>query len=159
MSESKFKTMRHIETVRNYINLVIKQLIYRAEHHDQSKLQSPEVDIFEEYTSKLRGITYGSEEYKKCLKEIKPALDHHYKANSHHPEHSKIGINGMHLIDLIEWLCDCKAATLRHNDGDIYKSLKINKERFGISGQLYEILKNTVDMLELIDVYHNANES
>ena len=32
-------------------------------------------------------LTYGSDEYKACLTEMKPALDHHYAANRHHPEH------------------------------------------------------------------------
>ena len=38
---------------------------------------------------------------------------------------------------------DWKAATERHDDGDIYKSLNINKDRFKISDQLINILKNT----------------
>ncbi len=159
MSESKFKTMRHIEAVRNYINLVIKQLLQRAEYHDQSKLQSPEVEFFEQYTPKLRGLTYGSQEYRKCLDDMRPAIDHHNKVNSHHPQHFGNGINGMHLIDLIEMLCDWKAATFRHDDGNIYKSLEINRERFEMSEQLVSILKNTINMFELIEVYHKAEES
>ncbi len=64
MSESKFKTLRHIETVRNFLGAAIKALLQRSERHDQSKLQPPEVDTFEIYTAKLRGITYGSDEYR-----------------------------------------------------------------------------------------------
>ena len=90
MSESKFKTMRHIETVRNYLNLVIKKLMSRQEHHDQSKLRSPEVEIFEEYTPKLRGVTYGSNEYRQYMKEMKVAIDHHNSVNRHHPEFFKM---------------------------------------------------------------------
>ena len=159
MSESKFKTMRHIETVRNYLGHVAKEFIERAIAHDQSKLESPEVEIFEIYTGKLRGCTYGSDEYKGYLKEMQVALDHHYKHNSHHPEHYSDGINGMTLFDLIEMLCDWKAATLRHADGDIYKSLEINEKRFNISPQLKEILSNTVELIESTEVYHKANES
>lgn len=68
MSEANFKTIRHIETVRNLLNLVISDLMRRQEQHDQTKLQDPEVAIFEEYTNKLRGITYGSDEYKENMK-------------------------------------------------------------------------------------------
>jgi len=57
---SQLKTMRHIETVRNYLNAVIFNLLHRQVHHDQSKLQPPELEIFDEYTRKLRGMTYGS---------------------------------------------------------------------------------------------------
>ena len=159
MSLNKFKTMRHIETVRNYINYVIKKLIYCAEHHDQSKLQSPEVEIFEIYTSKLKGVTYGSKEYKQNMKEMKIAIDHHNSVNRHHPEYFKNGIQCMTLIDLIELICDWKSASLRHADGDVYKSLEINQKRFGYSDELKQILKNTVALLESSNIYHHANES
>jgi hypothetical protein len=160
MSESKFKTMRHIETVRNYIGEIISELIYRQEQHDQSKLQQPEVDIFEVYTPKLRDCVYGSDEYKQYLTEMKPAIDHHNICNRHHPEHYDNGIQGMNLVDLIEMLCDWKAATLRHNTGDIFKSLEINQKRFGFSDELKRILKNTVeDLLENNGIFHKANES
>lgn len=159
MSESKFKTMRHIETVRNYLAMVISEFCHRSIKHDQSKLESPEVEIFEVYTPKLRDCTYGSDEYKSYLKEMQVALDHHYANNSHHPEFYKNGINGMTLFDLLEMLCDWKSATLRHANGDIYKSIVINKDRYGISEQLSEILKNTVDLMETKEVFHKANES
>ena len=50
----------------------------------------------------------------------------------------------MTLIDVIEMLCDWIATTKRMKDGDIFKSLEIQKERFGISGQLYQISCNTI---------------
>ena len=161
MSESKFKTMRHIETVRNYMNYVIRLILYKQEHHDQTKLESPEVEIFEEYTPKLRDCTYGSDEYKGFLKEMKVALDHHYSRNRHHPEHFKNGLKQMNLIDLIEMLCDWKAASLRHGDGSLMKSIDINQERFGYSDELKEILKNTGFLFGNgnDDVFHRADES
>lgn len=158
MSEAKFKTMRHIETVRNYLNCVIKALLVRAEQHDQTKLESPEVEIFDEYTHKLRGITYGSDEYKRCMAEMKPAIDHHNANNRHHPEHHANGFKDMDMIDLIELICDWKAATMRHADGDIFKSIAINKKRFGYGDEIEQLLINTAKWLEL-KVYHKANES
>lgn len=168
MSESKFKTMRHIETVRNYIDAVIRKLTLRSCEHDQSKLKEPEVSIFEEYTPKLRDCTYGSGKYKGYLKEMNIALEHHYSKNMHHPEFFKRGVEngnyangicGMNLVDLIEMVCDWKAATLRHNDGDIYKSIELNQKRFGYSDELKSILINTAEMLTDLHVYHNADES
>ena len=50
----------------------------------------------------------------------------------------------MSLFDLVEMLADWKAATTRHADGNIQDSLEINKKRFSISDQLFEILLNTV---------------
>jgi hypothetical protein len=159
MSEAKFKTMRHIETVRNYLNEMVRELLKRAEEHDQSKMDHPEVETFEVYTHKLRDMTYGSDEYKKCLREMRPTIDHHNSVNRHHPEHFTTGISEMTLIDLIEMICDWKAAGMRHNDGDLIKSITINKDRFGIDAQLYQILMSTAEWINGLSVKHKANES
>lgn len=159
MSEAKFKTMRHIETVRNYLNVVIKEFLKRQEQHDQSKLQLPEVEIFEIYTAKLRDLEYGSDDYKQCLAEMKPAIEHHTANNRHHPEYFEHGIISMTLIDLLEMLCDWKAATLRHKTGDIFKSIDINQKRFGYSDELKGVFQNTVYWLAGETVYHKADES
>jgi hypothetical protein len=124
-----------------------QELRFRAMNHDASKLSAEEKPIFDEFTPLLRELTYGSDEYKAALAQMKPALDHHYANNSHHPEHYENGINGMSLLDVIEMLADWKAATLRHADGDMWKSLEINRERFQISDQLAEILENTIKEL------------
>jgi hypothetical protein len=65
----------------------------------------------------------------------------------------------MNLIDLIEMLCDWKAATLRHKNGDIYESLEINSKRFKYDKQLKNIFKNTIDFIETMKIEHKANES
>ncbi len=146
---SKFETMvqtyEHKQNVSKFISFILHDLIIRSIYHDNSKLESPEVDIFTEYTPKLANSTYSSDEYHQFLKEMKPALDNHYANNPHHPEHYDNGIKDMDLVDLIEMICDWKAATLRHNDGDIYKSIELNQKRFGYSDELKQILKNTVD--------------
>ena len=159
MGDAKFKTMRHIEIVRNYLNACIRELMIRQEQHDQSKLESPEVEAYDATTSQLRGLAYRSEEYCAVLRAQQPAIDHHYQHNRHHPEFHSNGCEDMNLIDLLEMICDWKAATLRHDDGDIYKSLEINHQRFGYSYQLHHILKNTVDWIEAQSVYHKVNES
>lgn len=146
---SKFETMvqtyEHKQNVSKFISFILHDLIIRSIYHDNSKLESPEVDIFTEYTPKLANSTYGSDEYHQFLKEMKPALDNHYANNPHHPEHYDNGIKDMDLVDLIEMICDWKAATLRHNDGDIYKSIELNQKRFEYSDELKQIFKNTVD--------------
>ena len=157
MEDQRPKTLEHIAEVRKQINIVIKALEDRGKTHDASKLESPERDIFDEYTPKLRDTTYGSDEYKEFLKGMKPALDHHYANNRHHPEHFEQEADArflpeaiwcMNLIDIIEMLCDWKAATLRHADGDIFKSIEINQKRFGYSDELKAIFMNTVAKLE-----------
>jgi len=139
------ETNVHIERVRNFISIIIDDLKKRAIEHDESKLKDPERKGFLEYTPKLKGSTYGSDEYKGFLKDLQSTLKHHYKENRHHPEHFENGIKGMNLVDLIEALSDWRSATERHEDGDIRKSIIINKERFGYSEDLCQILFNTID--------------
>ncbi len=140
---TNFHTFRHIERVRNLLNVCISELLGRGQRHDQSKLKSPEVEVFTEYTPRLAGMTYGSDEYKQCLADMKPTLDHHYANNSHHPEFYLHGVDDMNLFDVLEMLCDWKAAGERHEDGNIFKSIKVNVERFSLSKQLEKILVNT----------------
>lgn len=146
--DSKTDTLLHIKRVNTLLNEAAIELLKRAIIHDKSKLETPEKPFFDEFTPKLAGSTYGSDEYKSYLKDLKVGLDHHYTNNSHHPEHYPNGINGFDLFDLIEMFFDWKAATERHNNGNIYKSIEINKERFGISDQLCEIFKNTAEILK-----------
>lgn len=109
---------------------------------------------------------------------MKPAIDRHNAVNSHHPEHHgylecngcfkrwpkdyggscdvcgygqftlRPNVAGMSLLDLIEMICDWKAATLRHNDGDIPRSIEINQERFGYSDELKQIFLNTLPLID-----------
>lgn len=143
MTDSRADTLKHSQRVGELMVELSKEILERSTCHDRSKTLPPEVDTFDEFTHKLKDATYGSEEYKGFLREMKPALDHHYANNRHHPEHYDNGINGMTLVDLIEMICDWKAATERMDNGDLDKSLQTQKERFGISDQLLEILYNT----------------
>ena len=142
--DSREDTSRHIARVQQLLSHVQEELRARGEAHDHSKLVAPEKEVFDVVTPLLKGLTYGSDEYKASLADMKPALDHHYAENRHHPEHFENGIDDMTLVDLIEMLCDWKAATERHANGDIFKSLLHNAERFGISEQLAKVLENTV---------------
>lgn len=140
-------TWQHIHTVRELMTECVTRLLGRALVHDQSKLHEPEASVFDEYTPRLSGLTYGSPEYRECLLGMKPALDHHYAHNSHHPEHYELGVDGMCLLDVLEMLCDWKAATLRHDDGDLDKSIAHNVVRFGISTQVESLLRNTASRM------------
>jgi len=147
--DPKADTFQHILNVSTILNGFISKLLERQTNHDLSKLQDPEWPIFEKVTPQLAELTYGSPEYKKALEEMGPALEHHYANNRHHPEFHKAGIDGMNLFDILEMLADWKAATLRHNDGDILKSIAINKGRFGMSDQLTRILLNTIRDMDM----------
>ena len=51
-------------------------------------------------------------------------------------------------VQLLEMICDWKASSERHADGDILKSIEINQERFGYSDDLKNILINTATFLK-----------
>lgn len=143
--DSRPETLRHSSRVRRLMIPLISELIDRAATHDHSKTEDPELAAFNEYTPKLADATYGSEEYKAHLAAMGAGLAHHYGHNRHHPEHFDEGINGMTLVDLVEMLADWKAASERHKDGDLATSMDIQRERFGITAQLMDILQNTAD--------------
>jgi hypothetical protein len=117
--------------------------------HDNSKLDRFEADGFAKYTEILKDLAYGSEEYKQTLENMKPIIEHHYERNRHHPEHFRNGIKDMNLLDIIEMLCDWKAASLRHENGNVFESIEINQKRFGYSDELKSILINTIKFLEM----------
>jgi hypothetical protein len=138
------ETQKHVELVRLLLKDFAIQLLDRGVEHDQSKFSEAELPIFTEYTSKLKGTTYGSDDYKRYLAEMKPALDHHYKSNRHHPEFFENGIRDMTLVDLVEMLFDWWASTQRHTDGDIFRSIALNEKRFNIPPELSDIFRNTI---------------
>jgi len=146
--DSKADTLEHIHNVSRLLHECIALLLVRANEHDASKLRPPEKEAFDRVTPLLRDTTYGSPEYREHLQSIQPAIDHHNWVNEHHPEHWVHGIMGMSLIDLVEMLCDWKAASLRHADGDLRKSIEINRERFNMSPQLVRILLNTAERMQ-----------
>lgn len=189
--DSRQDTLDHKCKVKKFMDIMIGNIVRRSINHDNSKLESPEKEIFDEYTPKLKNCTYGSDEYNSYLEQMKVALDHHYANNSHHPENksesqewycthcgysygyinepsqalmyanseercincehepfvykTRYTLRRMTLVDLIEMISDWKAASLRHADGDIMKSIEINQDRFGYGYELKQILINTVE--------------
>ena len=207
--DSRPDTHEHIGQVRGLLLGVAAGLTERAHRHDRSKLESPEREVFDEFTPKLRDSTYGSDEYKSFLGGMGEGLRHHYEVNDHHPEHFPAapahetsirvgtayhpsgdeytvaaadcdqcdwtergdeggvrdaaasherehhepgGIHAMNLIQLTEMLCDWIAATRRHADGDIHRSIDQNAERFGYGDELCRLLHDTVDAILACEV-------
>ena len=54
----------------------------------------------------------------------------------------------MNLIDVLEMVCDWTAASQRMANTDPHAGLEKQKERFGISEELFSIIKNTVNFLQ-----------
>lgn len=135
----------HINDVRTNLHKLTKEILERSKVHDESKLQSPEREVYAEHTGELGKVQYGSPEYQALLDKVKPAVEHHWANNRHHPEHWPNGINDMDLVDLLEMIADWTASTKKNKSGNIHKSIKINTERFKLEPQLVQILTNTVN--------------
>lgn len=145
--------VQHKAWVAENMQAVANDLFQRAVVHDNSKFEPEEFELYDKLFPELQKYAYGSPELKAVYKQLGPALQHHLQVNRHHPEYFEFevegisGISQMTLIDLIEMVCDWLAASRRSQTG-IAKGLEINKERYGISDQLFEIIKNTVMQLE-----------
>ena len=142
--DSVTDTLKHARRVGQLMGALITDLVKRSQEHDHDKTDSGERGLFNKYTPLLAELEYGSLEYREALKELAPALEIHYAKNRHHPEHFRGGVNDMTLVDLLEMLCDWKAASERVKNGSIERSLSIGEKRFSLSPQLAAILHNTV---------------
>lgn len=122
-----------------------QEVMLRGNRHDDSKLEPEELGHYVATIDEFEKYPFGSEGYNKAKESLGPAVLHHYKHNRHHPEHFEDGIDGMNLLDVIEMLCDWKAATQNHpeNVGDMAKSIEWATKKYKISPQLAKILYNT----------------
>lgn len=157
------ETRKHIQRVQDLMSLITARLVYRAKVHDASKLVEPEASAFNQATSSLKGLTYGSIEYQRVLQNVlAPAVQHHYENNTHHPEHwdikennqwANVGVRRMSLLDQLEMLADWKAAGERHADGSLVRSLDINRKRFQIPpDQFYQLCKTALELQWITEV-------
>lgn len=129
------------------IDETIGSLLYSGIHHDESKFGRQEWLHFAKANEGdwLKNSEYGSDEYKAQLKNVLgPGLDHHYASNDHHPEYygeKGVWIDLIQSRALLEMLCDWYAATKRHKTGNIFKSIRINQERFGYSTEVADLFE------------------
>lgn len=145
--DSTAGTLAHIQEVNNNILKFVQLMLNRAQAHDASKLGPVEKPHFDRETQKLKELTYGSDEYKASLKRLGIALEHHYMANDHHPEHFTAGVSGMNLMQVVEMFCDWVAASKRNAGSTL--DLETSFERFGFNHQLAEIFRNTANALNI----------
>jgi len=136
--------IRHKGLVARYLLGLAVRLAWRALVHDLSKLAPIEARGFAR--AGLKGHVYGSAGYRAARLALGPALDHHYRANRHHPEHFQAGLAGMDLVDLAEMLCDWRAAVRLNPRGSLERSFQVGRTRFGLGEELEAVLRNTVEV-------------
>jgi len=142
--ETVRRILKHRKSVRDKLRFIAQELLKRADNHDSSKLQFPEVEWLMEMDAEPQ-YPYGSEEYNEKKERWSKFFTHHYANNSHHPEHYEGGINGMDLVDLCEFCIDIISYydVLRVSQGE--RTLELQKERFHMSSQLRDVLSNTLN--------------
>lgn len=139
--DSETATLMHIRRVQGYLNAFAHHLVLRGEVHDDSKLGPEEKPHFDRESQLLKELEVNTPEYKESIKRLQKALTHHYKVNSHHPEHYEHGVADMTLVDVVEMLMDWKAASERGKTG--YLDLESSFERFHFDPQLANIFRKT----------------
>ena len=135
-------TEEHIYNVRKLLNKFADVLKQKGETHDQSKLEEPEVygwaamDLEPHYE-------YGSYDYYDKIRRFSEVFNHHYRVNSHHPEHFVNPEHEMTLIDMIEMLCDWFAYKQDVPVNEGIKLIKDQCDRFKFSDTIKNLLTNT----------------
>lgn len=125
----------------------LKELDVALQHHYANNSHHPEHyptvendklrNLIDQYKEKIATIDMADSEneiYQDVLTELEDRL-----------ARSESSVKGFDLFDLLEMFFDWKAASERHSDGNILKSIAINGERFKLSGQVVEIFKNTAE--------------
>jgi hypothetical protein len=112
----------------------ISRMMARAFSHDKSKEYN--YNEFEGYINmaeELKGVEYGSDQYKKIMAKYSYVIELHYKNNDHHPKHFKNGFSDMNKYQKDEMYCDWVGSMVCRNTLDGFeKSILINKELFNI---------------------------
>ena len=140
-------TILHVSEVKEHLEEFVGELKKRGHAHDRTKFQQLEFDAFVSTREKFKKANYGSKEYKECTDAIKPAVDHHYQNNRHHTGYHKNGINDMTLIDVVEMICDWRAAARRSPDKTFKDTLEYAYKKYGVEPQLVKLLNNTFNAL------------
>lgn len=116
MDYYKRNCLEHWTKVRELLLRISQELMFRADAHDSDKLSCNR--IVQAYTEPVfmlgnSDIKFGTEEYAEVTASMGAGWEEHYKNADHHIEHFANGIEGMNLMQIIEMLCDWKAAAER----------------------------------------------
>lgn len=135
----------HKKKVKDRMLFLAKEIIKRAEEHDDSKLKPPEINWLIEMDKEPK-VEYGTPEYFEKIKKWDKFFKHHYKNNNHHPAHyNEQGVYGMTIVDLVEMMCDVISYIKELHVYQASNIIKEQKERFDIDEGIAQILINTLN--------------
>jgi len=133
-TEFNERVFRHQDKVGETMSRLGGQVSCRGACHDHSKLHEEEYQGFVDLLAADSDMDVRSKEYQDIVTSAKTAcIQTHYKNNRHHPEHHE-NIEDMTLLDLIEMVCDWKAASpSKRHKGSFEENLAFLKERKGLT--------------------------
>lgn len=135
--------INHKRAVQRWMQKFSLVLLDRGNKHDDSKLQSPELEWWTKMDGEKR-FAYGTKEYHEKMERYKHLFEMHWKNNRHHPEYFEYNLDDMDLIDVIEMLCDW----LSYKDKLSYTEASnlVNQQclRYGFSEELRDLILNTL---------------
>lgn len=131
-TKTLLEMLRHNRLVRAFIAQLSNALGMRGLEHDTSKFGFDEFGTIVRIKGIARRFAYGSPEYGSELDANREALNAHLLHNSHHPECHAGGIDDMSLLDIVEMVCDWKAANAMYGKPTWEEAVKIHTERFGL---------------------------
>jgi hypothetical protein len=145
------RTKRHIELVQKYCQKINdldsikwRGILYRGKHHDQSKLQEPEITPYIKmtwyYKCKEDGIDYP------YTNEMENAfIDHHVPSNRHHAEYFK-DLEDMTDLDIAEMVADWSAMSeeLGDNGPKEWADKKVGS-KWKFNGKQKELIYDLID--------------
>lgn len=99
--------LSHKRRVIQWMGVFIQELERRAETHDNSKLEKPEIDGWHKMDNEPL-YSYGTKEYYDKVTRYHWLMELHWKRNRHHPEYWQMRPDrkDRDLIDYIEMLVD-----------------------------------------------------
>lgn len=152
MYDSTVDAKEHRKNIMNVWGVVTNELFHRIINHDLSKLKEPERSGYDKMIPQLRETKFGTPEYYKVKEEFNKVVAHHYAVNRHHPEHFEHGYEDMNLLDFLEHIMDCYAASLT-SDTPFTEGIKSVLEKNGAPDVLVKMVMNTYD-----DIFSNILE-
>lgn len=141
-----YKHKFNIEYV--YHKLFEPMISERIETHDESKLCDPELACYNKWIPELRKVTVDDPKYAEIKQMMrKDGLEHHFQVNRHHPEHFEHGIADMNLVDFVEHILDCYAASME-SDTPFEVAMPSIMERNGYPKEIQSIVMNTAKLFK-----------
>lgn len=140
------RVLQHIMTVQGLLTDIAQKLSKRASLHDLSKLDSDELGGMVEINLIADEYGLNSPEYMEALKG--PAIQLHRSRHPHHPEYHKGGFQDMSSLDVIEMVCDWKAANMLRGHPEWIRSVDMMVERLELSDPQYYFVRSIAKLLD-----------